>query len=95
MAKMNNHIMYVLECRDGTLYTGYTNDLEKRMKTHNLGKGAKYTRARLPVLCIYFEGFETKQAAMSAEYHFKKKSRQQKIRYIEESGFKNDSISNE
>lgn len=95
MEKMNNHKMYVLECRDGTLYTGYTNDLEKRIKTHNLGKGAKYTRARLPVLCIYFEAFETKQAAMSAEYHFKKKSRKQKIRYIEESGFKNDSISNE
>lgn len=87
--------MYVLKCQDGTLYTGYTNDLQKRIKTHNLGKGAKYTRARLPVECVYFETFETKQEAMSAEYHFKKRSRLQKIRYIEERGFDNDSISNE
>ena len=41
--------MYVLECADGSLYTGYTTDVEKRLKTHNAGKGAKYTRARLPV----------------------------------------------
>lgn len=95
MEKNNKHTMYVLKCQDGTLYTGYTNNLQKRIDTHNAGKGAKYTRARLPVVCIYFERFETKQEAMSAEYHFKKYSRQQKIRYIKERGFNNDSISNE
>lgn len=89
------HFMYVLECSDGTLYTGYTNDLKKRMITHNSGKGAKYTRSRLPVTCIYYEVFETKPLAMSAEYYFKKKTRQQKLSYIEERGFEDDSISNE
>lgn len=91
----NNHFMYVLKCSDQSLYTGYTNNLEKRIETHNNGKGAKYTRTRLPVECIYFEQFETKQEAMSAEYYFKQKSRQQKLCYIEERREKDDSISNE
>lgn len=91
----NKHYMYVLKCNDDTLYTGYTNDIEKRMRTHNSGKGAKYTRSRLPIQCIYFEQFETKSQAMSAEYFFKKKTRQQKLSYIEERGFEYDSISNE
>ena len=47
--KDNKAYMYVVECADGTLYTGYTTDVERRLKTHNAGKGAKYTRARLPV----------------------------------------------
>lgn len=95
MEKMNKHYMYVLNCADGTLYTGYTNDLGKRLETHNSGKGAKYTRSRLPVKYAYFEKFETKSQAMSAEYFFKKKTRQQKLSYIEERGFEDDSISNE
>lgn len=75
--------MYVLECSDGTLYTGYTTDLERRLKTHNAGKGAKYTRARLPVKLLYSETFDSKQAAMSAEALFKKRrTRQQKLDYI-------------
>ena len=78
----NKHVMYVLECADGTLYTGYTNNLEKRLAVHNAGKGAKYTRARLPVKCVFFEIFETKQEAMRAEYYMKRKSRQQKIDYM-------------
>lgn len=82
MATSNNHVMYVLECADGTYYTGYTNDLEKRIAVHNSGKGAKYTRARRPVHCIYFEVFENKHDAMSAEYYFKRLTRQQKINYI-------------
>ena len=49
--------MYVVECADGTLYTGYTTDVERRLKTHNAGKGAKYTRARLPVKLLYSEAF--------------------------------------
>lgn len=87
--------MYVLRCNDDTLYTGYTNNLEKRVATHNAGKGAKYTKARLPVECIYVETFETKQEAMRAEYYFKKKTRTQKLAYIEERGQNDDSITNE
>ena len=52
--------MYVVECADGTLYTGYTTDVERRLKTHNSGKGAKYTRARLPVKLLYSEAFASK-----------------------------------
>jgi len=78
----NKHFLYVLECADGTFYTGYTNNLEKRIATHNAGKGAKYTRIRLPVTCIYFEQYETKQEAMRAEYFFKRKTRQKKIEHM-------------
>lgn len=75
--------MYVLECADKTLYTGYTTDLTKRLKTHQAGKGAKYTKARRPVKLLYAEGFTSKTAAMSAEALFKKrKTRQQKLDYI-------------
>lgn len=75
--------MYVLECADKTLYTGYTTDLKKRLATHNAGKGAKYTRYRLPVSLLYYEVFDSKEAAMSAEALFKKrKTRSQKLAYI-------------
>ncbi|MDY4761651.1 GIY-YIG nuclease family protein [Streptococcus thoraltensis] len=74
--------MYVLECADKTLYTGYTTDIERRLKTHNAGKGAKYTRARLPVKLLYQESFTSKQEAQSAEAHFKQKTRRQKLEYI-------------
>ena len=80
----NKAYMYVLECRDGTLYTGYTTDVEARLKTHQAGKGAKYTRARLPVTLIYQEEYPDKSAAMSAEALFKKKKRAEKLAYIEE-----------
>ena len=82
MEKETKHYFYVLECRDNSLYAGYTNNLEKRIAAHNAGKGAKYTRARGPVTCIYFETFETKEQAMSAEYAFKQLKRPQKIDYI-------------
>ena len=59
---------YILECKDGTYYTGWTNNLEKRLKDHNEGKGAKYTRARRPVVLAYYEEFETKEEAMQREY---------------------------
>ena len=74
--------MYVLDCADGALYTGYTTDVEKRLKTHNAGKGAKYTRARLPAKLLYQESYRDKPSAMSAEALFKKKSRQEKLNYI-------------
>ena len=73
--------MYVVECADGTLYT---TDVERRIKTHNAGKGAKYTKSRLPVKLIYQESFDSKEAAMSAESYFKQKTRQQKLDYIHE-----------
>lgn len=82
MDKANEHLFYVLECNDGSYYAGYTNDLEKRIRVHNEGKGAKYTRAKLPVRCIYKESFETKREAMQAEYQFKQLTRSAKERYM-------------
>lgn len=87
MEKENKHYFYVLECRDTSYYAGYTNDLEKRITAHNTGKGAKYTRARGPVECIYFETFETKQEAMRAEYAFKQLPRLKKIEYMRRSTY--------
>ena len=63
--------VYILECCDNTLYTGWTNDLEKRIKVHSSGKGAKYTRGRLPVKLVYFEKFHDKKLAMKREYAIK------------------------
>ena len=79
---MSQFFMYVLLCKDQTFYTGYTVDLKKRIATHNAGKGAKYTRARLPVKLLYQESYPDKPSAMSAEALFKKKSRQAKLNYI-------------
>ena len=73
---------YIVECSDGTLYTGYTNDLEKRIKAHNSGKGAKYTRSRLPVCLVYFEEYETKELAQSREWHIKRLTRAKKLELI-------------
>ena len=79
--KDNKAYMYVVECADGSLYTGYTTDVERRLKTHNAGKGAKYTRARLPVKLLYSEAFASKPEAMSAEALFKKKAREKTSLY--------------
>ena len=73
---------YILRCSDDTLYTGWTNDLPKRLKTHNAGKGARYTRGRLPVKLIYYETFATKKKAMQREAQIKKLSRKQKLSFI-------------
>ena len=75
---------YMLECRDGSLYTGWTNNLEKRVACHNAGKGGKYTASRLPVKLVYYEIFETKQEAMRREYGIKQLKRKEKIKLIEE-----------
>lgn len=80
--KSSKAYMYVVECADGSLYTGYTTDLTKRIAAHNAGKGAKYTKARRPVKLIYSEAFNHKTAAMSAEAKFKQKKRAQKLAYI-------------
>jgi putative endonuclease len=74
--------VYILKCKDGTLYTGYTNNLERRIKTHNSGKGAKYTRCRLPVELVYSEAYETKSDAMKREYYIKQMSRENKMKLI-------------
>ena len=68
----------MLKCSDGTLYTGWTNDLEKRVEAHNSGKGAKYTKARRPVELAYYEEFETKEQAMKREYAIKQLGRKEK-----------------
>jgi putative endonuclease len=75
---MECHV-YILRCSDGTLYTGWTNDLERRLKTHNLGKGAKYTRARLPVTLLYSEAFEDSGQARRREAEIKKMTRAEKL----------------
>ena len=72
------HYIYIVECRDGTLYTGYTNDLEKRIKAHNEKKGAKYTRGRTPVSLKYYEEYECKIDAMKREAQVKKLKREKK-----------------
>lgn len=82
MEAEEKHYTYMLQCADGTLYTGYTNHLEKRVKTHNEGKGAKYTRNRRPVKLVYFEVYDTKQQAMKREYEMKQLSRRQKMELI-------------
>lgn len=74
---------YIVECRDGSFYTGWTTDLERRIKVHNQGKGAKYTRARLPVTLKYYESFQTKEEAMRREYEIKHLSRREKQKLIE------------
>lgn len=71
--------VYIIECSDGTFYTGWTNNLEKRLDMHSKGTGAKYTRGRGPVKLVYHETFDTKEAAMKREYEIKKLTRQQKL----------------
>lgn len=69
---------YIVECGDGSLYTGWTNHLEERMQCHNAGKGAKYTRSRLPVQLVYYEVSATKQEAMQREWAIKQLKRKDK-----------------
>ena len=74
---------YILRCSDGTLYAGWTNDLDKRLAAHNEGKGSKYTRARRPVELVYYEAFATKQEAMRREAHIKQMRRADKEKLIQ------------
>ncbi len=75
---------YIVECSDGTLYTGWTNCIEKRLQEHNSGKGAKFTRVRRPVKLRYLERSDTKSAAMKREAAIKKLRRSQKQKLIAE-----------
>lgn len=69
---------YIVQCSDGSLYTGWTTDIERRLKAHNSGKGAKYTKSRRPVTLVYYEEFQTKKEAMQREYAIKQMTREQK-----------------
>ena len=74
---------YTVKCADGTLYTGWTNCLEKRLKAHNGGRnGAKYTKTKRPVSLVYYEGFFTKEEAMQREYQIKQLTRERKLELI-------------
>ncbi|WP_312668284.1 GIY-YIG nuclease family protein [Tissierella praeacuta] len=74
--------VYILQCNDNTLYTGWTINLDKRIFMHNSGKASKYTRSRLPVQLVYFEKFNNKIDAQKREYAIKQFSRQQKLKLI-------------
>ena len=71
--------VYILQCADGTLYTGITNDLDRRLKAHNAGTASKYTRVRRPVAMVYREEADTKGNALRRELQIKSMSRQQKV----------------
>ena len=75
---MNENYTYILRCADGTYYCGWTNNLDRRLKAHNEGKGAKYTRSRRPVALVYYEAFSTKEEAMRREYEIKQLPRKKK-----------------
>jgi len=72
------YFIYIVRCSDNSLYTGYTNDVEKRIKKHNDGKGAKYTKHRLPVYVVHIEKFETKSDALKREHQIKKLNKKEK-----------------
>jgi putative endonuclease len=74
--------VYILRCADGTLYTGWTNDLSARVDAHNSGNGAKYTKGRGPAELAYWESFDSKIAAMRREYQLKRRSRAEKLALI-------------
>ena len=76
------HYVYIVKCADGTYYTGYTNDLERRINQHNAGEGAKYTKGRRPVKLVHSERFKSKSKAMQREYKIKQLARQRKIEII-------------
>ena len=74
--------VYLLRCADGSLYCGWTTDPEARLRTHNAGKGAKYTRSRLPAEMVWLEAHEDRREALSREWHIKRMSRAEKERLI-------------
>ncbi len=76
------HFVYILRCRDGSLYTGWTTHLEERVRTHNLGRGAKYTRSRRPVQLVYWEQYPDKGQALRREQAIKRLSREEKLALI-------------
>lgn len=78
----NKHYVYILHCNDDTLYTGYTNNLQRRLQLHEAGKAAKYTRGRGPFKVVFVEEHATKSSALKREYEIKRWNRQKKLRLI-------------
>ena len=75
--------VYLLRCADGSLYCGWTDDPERRLRAHNAGRGAKYTRSRRPVELVWLEACADREEAMSREWHIKRLPREEKLRMIE------------
>lgn len=75
----SNWVVYIVKCFDGSLYTGITNNLDKRIATHNAGKGARYTKARCPVILLKYFDVDTKSEALKLEYRIKQMSRIEKL----------------
>ena len=90
---MNNYV-YIVQCADATYYTGWTNDLKKRIEAHNAGKGAKYTKSRRPVQLVYYETYVTKSEAMAREYAIKQLSRQEKAQLIKAGSLRSKTVPN-
>lgn len=82
MPEKGTNCVYILLCADGTYYTGWTNDLHKRLASHNAGTGGKYTRARRPVELVYYEVHVSREAAMSREWHIKRLGRREKEKMV-------------
>ena len=82
LVQQQNNYVYIVRCSDQTLYTGWTNHLEKRIEAHNAGKGAKYTKARRPEELVYFETFDNKGDALKREYQIKQLKRSEKEKLI-------------
>jgi putative endonuclease len=78
------HYVYVARCANGSLYTGYSKNVEQRIAMHNAGKGARYTKANRPIALVACWSFQTKTEALRSEYAFKQLSRQKKLTLIEE-----------
>lgn len=81
---MDKHYIYIVKCKDGSLYTGYAKDVTQRVAKHNNGQGAKYTKIRRPVQLVYQEMFNTKSEALKREYEIKTYTRQKKLELISE-----------
>lgn len=79
---MKKWFVYIVECSDGTYYTGISTDVNKRISTHNIGRGAKYTRSRLPVICVYSKEYSDRSEASKEEYRIKQLTRKEKIKLI-------------
>jgi putative endonuclease len=79
---LSSWYVYILECSDKSYYTGITTDVKKRLETHNIGKGAKYTRGRGPLVLLYTEKLSNKSEALKREYAIKKLSRNKKTELI-------------
>lgn len=88
---MKKWYVYILRCADGTLYTGSTDDVQRRAEVHNSGKGAKYTRGRTPVEVVYSEQCESYSAALKREYAIKQLTRPEKLKLIESKNVRSQS----